>query len=67
MIYLIDDTPVQMLEEFFNPSDYADVLKRVEEFSEDDIFSLTWASCVMIHSSFRDQMVKRQILKYLNF
>ena len=67
MIYLIDDTPVQMLEEFFNPSDYADVLKRVEEFSEDDVWSLMGVPCVLIHSSFHDQDVKRQVLKFLSY
>lgn len=67
MIYLIDDTPVQMLEEYLKLSDYADILKREEEFTSDDILSLTWASCVMIHSSFHDARVKRDILSFMGY
>lgn len=67
MIFLIDDTPVQMLAEYFNPSDYSDVLKRLEGFTADDIYSLTYASCVLLHSSYHDTRVKRQIPSYLGY
>lgn len=67
MIYLIDDTPVQLLEEYFNPSDYEDVLKRLEGFTADDVFSLTNASCVLLHSSYHDTRVKRQVPNYLGY
>ena len=67
MIFLIDDTPVQMLAEYFNPSDYSDVLKRLEGFTADDVFSLTNASCVLLHSSYHDTKVKRQVPKYLGY
>ncbi len=67
MIYLIDDTPVQMLAEYFNPSDYSDVLKRLEGFTVDDIFSLTYASCVLLHSSYHDTRVKRQVPSFLGY
>ena len=67
MIYLIDDTPVQMLDEYLKLSDYADILKREEEFTSDDILSLTWASCVLIHSSFHDAKVKRDILSFVGY
>lgn len=67
MIYLIDDTPLQMLGEYLNPSEFSDVLRRAENFSDEDILSLTWASCVLIHSSFHNPKVKRQILSYLDY
>lgn len=67
MIFLIDDTPVQMLEEYLKLSDYADILKREENFSSDDIFSLTWASCVLMHSSFHDAKLKSKILNYVGY
>lgn len=67
MIFLIDDTPVQMLAEYFNPSDYSDVLKRLEGFTADDIYSLTYASCVLLHSSYHDTRVKRQIPSFLGY
>lgn len=67
MIYLIDDTPVQMLEEFLHPEDYADVLKRAEEFSAEDIFSLTYVPCVLLHSSFHDAKMRRKIPEYLDY
>ena len=67
MIFLIDDTPIQMLEEYFNPSDYADILKRLDGFTANDTFSLTYASCVLLHSSYHDAKVKREIPKFLSF
>lgn len=67
MIFLIDDTPVRMLEEYLNPSDYEDVLKRLEGFSSDDVFSLTNASCVLLHSSYHDARVKREVPNYLGY
>lgn len=67
MIYLIDDTPVQMLEGYLNPSDYADVLKRMESIPLEDIPSLSGASCVLVHSSFGTPMVKNRILDVVDY
>ena len=61
MIYLIDDTPLQMLEGYMNPDEFADVLVRIEYFPEEDIPSLAGADCVLIHDSYHDSIVKRKI------
>lgn len=67
MIYLIDDTPVQMLEGYLNPSDYADVLKRMESIPMEDVTSLSGASCVLVHSSFGAPQVKNKILDVVDY
>lgn len=67
MIYLIDDTPVQMLEGYLNPSDYADVLKRMESVPLEDVPSLSGASCVLVHSSFGMPLVKNKILEVVDY
>ena len=67
MIYLIDDTPVQMLGGYLNLAEYADVIKRLDSFSSEDIFSLFGASCVLMHSSFHDPKAKKQVLSFLRY
>ena len=67
MIYLIDDTPVQMLEGFLNPSEYGDVLKRLESIPIDDVPTLSGASCVLMHSSYVDSSVKRRIQQICDY
>ena len=66
MIYLIDDTPLPMLERYMNPSDYADVLARLEKFSEEDVMLLYGADCILVHSSFYNPKVKKQLLRFFN-
>ena len=67
MIYLIDDTPVQMLEGFLKPSDFADVLKRMEHIPLEDVPTLSGASCVMVHSSYADPDVKRRVQEICDY
>lgn len=66
MIYLIDDTPIEQLYRFLKVEDFNDVLERIDNLSADDVPSLSGASCVLIHSSYRDAMVKRQVLSVLD-
>lgn len=61
MIYLIDDTPIQMLEGYMKPTEFSDVFKRMDTIPLDDIPSLAGAACVLIHSSFGDTAVKRRV------
>jgi len=67
MIYLIDDTPVQMLEGFLNPSEYSDVLKRLDSIPLDDVPTLSGASCVLMHSSYADPSVKRRVQQICDY
>lgn len=66
MIYLIDDTPTQMLERFLKTAEFKDCFKRIENLPIEDVPSLAGASCVLIHSSYGDTAVKRRILDVLD-
>ncbi len=66
MIYLIDDTPIQMLERFLKSADFKDCFKRIESLPIEDVPSLVGASCVLIHSSYENPAVKRKILDVLD-
>lgn len=67
MIYLIDDTPVQMLEGYLKVTDYEDVLRRIDFLPEEDVASLAAASCVLMHSSYQDTIVKKRVLDVTDF
>ena len=67
MIYLIDDTPVQMLENYLSPSNYSDVLTRIEEYPIEEVDQLTNASCILIHSSYHDTMLVRKIQQVADY
>ena len=62
MIYLLDDTPIQMLRDYIDPNVYEDCFRRIDSLSLDDVPSLAGASCVLMHSSYRDAFVKRRVL-----
>lgn len=66
MIYLIDDTPVQMLDRFLKVYEFKDCFRRIENLPIDDVPSLAGASCVLIHSSYGNSAVKRRILDVLD-
>lgn len=66
MIYLIDDTPIQMLEGYLRLSDYASIFRRLDSIPIDDVPSLSGASCVLMHSSYGDSTIKRRVLDVLD-
>lgn len=66
MIYLIDDTPVQMLEGYLQLTDYASIFRRLDFIPIEDVPSLNGASCVLMHSSYGDSAVKRRVLDIFN-
>lgn len=67
MIYLIDDTPLQMLDRFLKASEYKDCFRRIENLQIEDVPSLAGASCVLIHSSYSNSAVKRRVLDVLDY
>jgi len=62
MIYLIDDTPIQMLEGYMKPSEFNDVLRRMDSIPLEDVPSISGAACVLIHSSYSNPLVKRRLI-----
>lgn len=61
MIYIIDDTPRTQIEKFFSPEDYADILKLYEDIAPEEIESLRDGCCILIHSSFHNQGIKKKV------
>ena len=52
MIYLIDDTPLQMTGQYIDLDEYRDVIERIGEGAPEDIGWMRDADCVLVHSSF---------------
>lgn len=67
MIYLIDDTPVQMLKGYFDPVTFEDCFRRIDSLPLEDVPSLAGASCVLMHSSYNDAFVRRRVLDVLDY
>ena len=67
MIYLIDDTPIQMLRGYFDPNTYEDCFRRIDSLPLEDVSSLAGASCVLMHSSYNNAFVRRRVLDVLDY
>lgn len=67
MIYLIDDTPIQMLRGYFDPNTYEDCFRRIDSLPLEDVPSLAGASCVLMHSSYNNAFVRRRVLDVLDY
>ena len=65
MIYLIDDTPLEITGQYIDLGEYSDVIKHIGESSPDALTMMSDAECVLIHSSFTDKVfvkaVKRDV------
>lgn len=68
MIYLIDDTPIEMIGEYMDPAEYGDLLVRIAEGRQEDLDRMKDADCVLLHSSYADKpflkAVKKDICGY---
>ena len=67
MIYLIDDTPIQMLKGYFDPATFEDCFRRIDSLPLEDVSSLAGASCVLMHSSYNNAFVRRRVLDVLDY
>lgn len=61
MIYLIDDTPRGQIEQSLSPEAYGDVMVRMEAVDREHISELSDADCIMMHYSFHDKALLRQV------
>lgn len=61
MIHLIDDTPLEMLNRYMDVEDYRDILVRIDNLDMSDLSVLSDSDCILIHSSYHDTRVKKQI------
>lgn len=69
MIYLFDDTSELLIKQFFNKSDYYDVLKFYSSASLPEVVNETElheSECVMIHRSYKDKELFRYITSELS-
>jgi|GEM_PF-2389609 Response regulator containing a CheY-like receiver domain and an HTH DNA-binding domain len=62
MVYIIDDTPSGQIEKLFNPVEWNDVLTVLKDISDEEIGNLSDPACIMIHSSFHNQTVKKKVM-----
>ena len=67
MVYIIDDTPAGLIEKQFNPKEWGDVLTILQDISAEEIDGLPHPSCIMIHSSFHNQGIKKKIISYSGY
>ena len=67
MIYLIDDTPSEFLEGYISLSEYGDVIKKIDAIKPEEVYLLSSADCILVHSSFNNQVVKRDIMKLTDY
>lgn len=67
MIYLIDDTPVEMLHRYLKVEDFSDTLTRVEELDAAALATLRGCDCILIHSSFHDSQMKKKVFQIADY
>ena len=65
MIYLIDDTPLEMTGQYIDLDEYRDVIERIGEGSPEDIERMRDAGCVLMHSSFPNTAFVKALKKDL--
>lgn len=65
MIYLVDDTPLEMTGQYIDLSEYGDVIVRIGEASPAALERMADACCVLMHSSFTDKAFVKAIKKDL--
>ena len=67
MIYLIDDTPVEMIQKYLNLVDYKDEITRIENLDVSMLDELKGADCILIHSSYHDAQMKKKTIAIADY
>ena len=57
MIYLIDDTPIELVNKYLELAEFDDCIVRISAIKQEDLLAYNDVECVLIHESFNDSSV----------